>query len=265
MWEGALEAGSLVYLLYIIAPLIAALILWWIIVMAPGRRMAADIASLGTLKGRTLKEIIRTAGPPTSASTRTDGGQLLQWRARGYRIELLFDANRICQGEKHEASPVPSVTRNEPAPAKPRTANISETSQPITVDELRKSIAQQTAALKAPMDLRRPISSSAQNPPKESQITLCDSCGSSLTLGARFCDTCGNAVTRQVSPPRKEMIAPLGSRQRTMAIIESDVTVTELIQPVSISCESCGREIQGGDKFCDKCGSPIRLDYTLTP
>ena len=262
MWELTLDGEFLLYLLYLIGPLIAGLSLYWIIARAPGRHLASDIASLGALKGKTVKEIIRVAGPPTFASTRTDGGQLLQWRARGYHIELLFDEDRICQGESHESSPTPGVARNGPTAAQPRIGNTLDASPPITVEEPRKSIVKQTTMVKTPTDFRQLMTPTVQNPPRESQIMFCNSCGSSLIPSAKFCDSCGNAVTQQTSTPNKEtQVTPSNIQQGIMPTLEPRLTVTERSRTASDSCENCGRELQDGDKFCDKCGALIQLNY----
>ena len=261
MWGLTLDDGFLLYLLYLVAPLIAGLSLYWIIARAPGRRLASDMASLGTLKGKTTKEIIKVAGPPTSASTRTDSGQLLQWRAKGYHVELLFDANRICQGESHESSPTPDVARNGPAPAQPRIANTLDASTPITIEEPRKNIVNQTTTVKTPTDITQLMTSTVQNPPRESQILFCDSCGSGLIPSAKFCDSCGNAVTEQTSAPDKEMQnTTSNSQQGIMPTFEPRVTVIERSRTAIVSCEHCGRELQDDRNFCDKCGALIQLN-----
>lgn len=257
-----MESGLLVYLLYIIGPLIAGLSLYWIIIRAPGRRLASDIASLGTLKGKTVKEIIKVAGPPTSTNARADGSQLLQWSARWYHIELLFDQNRICQGE-HPGSPSkPNVPRNELTPARPRIADTSDASVPIPVEEPRKIIPQQSTIIKTQTDFTRLTTSTLQNTPEEPQIVFCDSCGSNLSPNAKFCDTCGTAVIQQTGSPDKEtQTVSSSTSQGVMPPLAPKVALVERSQTASVSCENCGRGLQYGDKFCDKCGTIIQLSY----
>lgn len=262
MWELTLDGELPVYLLYLIGPLIAGLSLYWIIVRAPGRRLASDIASLGTLKGKTMKEVIRVAGPPTSDSTRTDGGQLLQWRARGYHIALVFDANRICQGVSNEFPLTPSVARTGPTPAQPKIANTLDASRPMAIKGPPMNIAKQTTIVKTPTDFEQPMISSMQIPPKDLQVMFCDNCGNSLSQRAKFCDSCGKAVTEQTSAPNMEMrIASPNSEQGIMPTLELGGIVMERSRTASVSCENCGSELQDGDKFCDKCGAMIQLNY----
>jgi uncharacterized OB-fold protein len=259
-WEITLDSGYLVYVLYIIAPLIAGLSLYWIVVRAPGRRLASDFASLGTLKGKTIKQIIKVVGPPTSTNTHADGSQLLQWSARGYHVELLFDANRICQAETPVSPPTPSVTRNELTLAQPKIAETSDAWAPITVEEERKIIAERSAIVKTPTDFTRLATSAVQNAPEKSQITFCDTCGSNLSPSAKFCDTCGNSVIQQTGSPDRQILSS-DTLQRIIPPLSPTVAVTERGQTASVSCKNCGRELQYGDKFCDKCGTLIQLRY----
>jgi hypothetical protein len=255
-----LDSGYLVYLLYIIGPLIAGLCLYWIVVRAPGRRLASDFANLGTPKGKTIKHIIKVVGPPTSTNTRANGRQLLRWTARGHHVELLFDASQICQGENPVSPQTPSVTRNELTRLK--IAEPSDASATITVEEARKIIAQRNTIVKTPTDFTRITTSPVQNASEKSQITFCDTCGSNLSPNAKFCDTCGNSVTQQTGIPDKEMQAfSLDTLQRIMPPLAPAVAVTERDQTASVSCKNCGRELQYSDNFCDKCGTLIQLRY----
>jgi hypothetical protein len=257
-----LETGYLVYLLYIIGPLIAGLSLYWIVVRAPGRRLASDFTSLGTLKGKTIKQIIKVVGPPTSTNTHADGSQLLRWATRGYQVELLFDASQICQGKTPVSPPTPSVTRNELTQTPLKIAEPSDASATITVEEARKIIAQRSTIVKTPTDFTRITTSPVQNASEKSQITFCDTCGSNLSPNAKFCDTCGNSVTQQTGSSDKEMqtFSP-DTLQRIMPPLAPAVAVTERDQTASVSCKNCGRELQYSDNFCDKCGTLIQLRY----
>jgi len=344
-----LDSAYVAYLLYLIIALTAGLSIYWIIVRAPGRRLASDIASLGTLRGKTIREIIRVAGPPTSSGSCTDGGQLLEWRARGHHIALLFDANRICQGESHGSPPKPDIARTGPTPVQPRIA--SKGSPPITVEKPSVNIPKESTIVKTPTDfkqsmttpvqtkpanpldtsplvgiwnspkniafqtigktpinyqqsaaapiqsvpktpiveartdfmppmtapmespprtllvmtsnyLKQPMTSPVQSPPNELQVIFCDNCGNSFKAEAKFCDSCGEAVTQQASvPSTEEQTTPPNDLQDTMHVIEPPVSVTERSQPATVTCENCGRQLQDGDKFCDKCGALIQLDY----
>jgi hypothetical protein len=258
-WKPTLDGGYLVYLLYIIGPLIAGLTLYWIVARAPGRRLASDFATLGTPKGKTIKHIIKVVGPPTSTSTRDDGSQLLRWNARGYNVELLFDASRICQGETSVSAPIPSVTRNELTPLK--IAEPSDTLAPVTVEEARKFLAERNTIVKMPTDFTRPPIPPVQNTSEKSQITLCPSCGSNLGVNAKFCDTCGSLVGQPGLTDRKIQTVPPDTFQRIVPPLAPASAVAERGQTASVTCKNCGREIQYGDNFCDKCGTLIQLSY----
>ncbi len=70
-----------------------------------------DFASLGTLRGRTLNEIIAAVGPYREMTSCTISdrdnapGFLYTWRERNYLIVLLFDADNICLGVTREVLP----------------------------------------------------------------------------------------------------------------------------------------------------------------
>ena len=69
---------------------------------APGRVLRKRFVALGTLKGRTRKEIVKAVGQPASEAVLPDGRILLQWRATGYHIALVFEKNGRCFGVTHE-------------------------------------------------------------------------------------------------------------------------------------------------------------------
>ena len=69
---------------------------------APGRALRKQFVSLGTLKGMTRKEIVKAVGQPATETTLPDGRTLLQWRATGYHIALVFEKNGRCFGVTHE-------------------------------------------------------------------------------------------------------------------------------------------------------------------
>jgi hypothetical protein len=66
---------------------------------------------LGTIAGRTRKEIVEVVGPPSGVSSLPEGKVLLQWMGSGaagaYHIALVF-ANQgehaVCEGINHEVS-----------------------------------------------------------------------------------------------------------------------------------------------------------------
>jgi hypothetical protein len=69
---------------------------------APGRALRKQFVALGTLKGRTRKEIVKAVGEPSTETTLPDGRTLLQWRATGDHIALVFETNGRCFGVTHE-------------------------------------------------------------------------------------------------------------------------------------------------------------------
>jgi predicted amidophosphoribosyltransferase len=124
------------------------------------------------------------------------------------------------------------------------------------------STATQTIPAETPTDLNRPITVSVESSPKDQQLPFCDMCGNNLSFGAKFCDSCGNAVTQQTKAASVGMqITPANIQQSIIPRLDSAVAVTERSQTGRVSCEGCGRELQNGDKFCDKCGAPIQLNY----
>jgi hypothetical protein len=93
--------GSQLALIALLAALVVTLVVPRII-RAPGRALHKRFVALGTLKGRTRKEIVKVVGEPTSETTLPDGRTLLEWRATGYHIALLFEKNGRCFGVTHE-------------------------------------------------------------------------------------------------------------------------------------------------------------------
>jgi hypothetical protein len=69
---------------------------------APGRALRKRFVALGSLKGRTRKEIVTAVGQPATETVLPDGRTLLQWRATGYHIALVFEKNGRCFGVTHE-------------------------------------------------------------------------------------------------------------------------------------------------------------------
>jgi hypothetical protein len=69
---------------------------------APGRALRKRFVALGSLKGRSRKEIVKAVGEPAIETPLPDGRTLLQWRATGYHIALVFEKNGRCFGVTHE-------------------------------------------------------------------------------------------------------------------------------------------------------------------
>ena len=73
-----------------------------------GLSLQKKFVELGTLKGRSLKEITDKCGSPSSYSTSigADGKsvKVVQWLETGYHIVLLFDEKDICLGVSSEIS-----------------------------------------------------------------------------------------------------------------------------------------------------------------
>ena len=50
----------------------------------------------------TRKDIVKVVGQPNQETPLPDGRTLLQWRATGYHIALVFEKNGRCFGVTHE-------------------------------------------------------------------------------------------------------------------------------------------------------------------
>ncbi len=72
------------------------------VVRAPGRTLRRRFIALGNVKGRPRREIEKTVGPASQVTELPDGRTLLQWRATGYHIALVFGKNGRCDGVTHE-------------------------------------------------------------------------------------------------------------------------------------------------------------------
>ncbi len=88
----------------VIALVVAALVAIVVprIVLAPGRALRRRFVVLGSLKGRTRREIVKAVGEPATETPLPDGRTLLQWRTTGYHIALVFEKNGRCFGVTHE-------------------------------------------------------------------------------------------------------------------------------------------------------------------
>jgi hypothetical protein len=94
------DGGQLALIALILAVLVTLIVPW--IFRSPGRALRKRFISLGTLKGMTRREIEKVAGPPNQVTPLPDGRTLLQWRATGYHIALVFEKNGRCFGVTHE-------------------------------------------------------------------------------------------------------------------------------------------------------------------
>ncbi len=93
--------GSELALIGLVAATAAAVVVPFVF-RAPGRALRKRFIALGTLKGRTRKEIVKAVGQPATETILPDGRTLLQWRATGYHIALVFEKNGRCFGVTHE-------------------------------------------------------------------------------------------------------------------------------------------------------------------
>ena len=94
-------AGSEIALIALVLAGAGAIVVPYIF-RAPGRALRKQFVALGTLKGRTRKEIVKAVGQPAAETALPDGRTLLQWRATGYHIALVFETNGRCFGVTHE-------------------------------------------------------------------------------------------------------------------------------------------------------------------
>ena len=69
---------------------------------SPGRALKRRFVALGPLKGKPRREIERAVGAASQETALPDGRTLLQWRATGYHIALIFGTNGRCDGVTHE-------------------------------------------------------------------------------------------------------------------------------------------------------------------
>jgi hypothetical protein len=86
--------------LLLVAFAIAFAVPWYL--RRPGRALRRRFIALGSLKGRTRREIEKVVGPASQETLLPDGRTLLQWRATGYHIALVFSKAGRCDGVTHE-------------------------------------------------------------------------------------------------------------------------------------------------------------------
>jgi hypothetical protein len=110
--------GSQLALIALVVAVVLTLLVPWAF-RAPGRAMRKRFISLGSLKGKTRKEIVKVVGAPSQETPLPDGRTLLQWRATGYHIALVFEKNDRCFGVTHEygrrVAPAPKPGGDGPA------------------------------------------------------------------------------------------------------------------------------------------------------
>jgi hypothetical protein len=94
-----MEAPVVVALL-VAAALVAIVVPY--IFRAPGRALRKRFIALGKLPGRSRREIEKAVGPAAQETELPDGRILLQWRATGYHIAIVFEKTGRCVGVTHE-------------------------------------------------------------------------------------------------------------------------------------------------------------------
>jgi hypothetical protein len=98
--ERAVDGSQVALLALLVAGTAAVLVPY--LFKSPGRALRKRFVALGTLKGRTRREMVKAVGEPASVTVLPDGRTLLQWRATGYHIALVFEQNGRCFGVTHE-------------------------------------------------------------------------------------------------------------------------------------------------------------------
>jgi hypothetical protein len=94
------EGSELVLVALVLAAAVAIVVPY--VFRAPGRALRKRFIALGSLKGRTRREIVKAVGEPAAETPLPDGRTLLQWRATGYHIALVFEQDGRCFGVTHE-------------------------------------------------------------------------------------------------------------------------------------------------------------------
>jgi hypothetical protein len=95
-----MDGGQLALIALVVALLVALIVPW--LFRSSGRALRKRFVLFGSLKGRTRKEIVKVVGEPNQETPLPDGRTLLQWRATGYHIALVFEKNGRCFGVTHE-------------------------------------------------------------------------------------------------------------------------------------------------------------------
>jgi hypothetical protein len=92
--------GSIAVALLVGAALVAIVVPY--VFRAPGRALKKQFVALGSLKGRSRRDIEKAVGPAAQETSLPEGKVLLQWRATGYHIALAFEKDGRCIGVTHE-------------------------------------------------------------------------------------------------------------------------------------------------------------------
>ena len=95
-----MDTGVITVVLLVVAALVAVVVPY--LFRSPGRALKRRFVALGVLKGKSRTEIERAVGPASQQTPLPDGRTLLQWRATGYHIALVFDTRGRCDGVTHE-------------------------------------------------------------------------------------------------------------------------------------------------------------------
>lgn len=77
---------------------------------------------------------------------------------------------------------------------------------------------------------------------------FCEKCGTQVEAGSVFCDNCGARMPQAVA--QAPVVEPQPERVQQAPALE-----TNLLKPRFCTC--CGNSVDGGTKFCQKCGTPL--------
>jgi hypothetical protein len=84
-------------LLTVLGYLLALSIVLALVYAAKSIRLQNRFRRLGVLKGRSLDEIVRSAGPPNNHAKLGEGREILEWRRVGFHLALSFTGG-VCDG-----------------------------------------------------------------------------------------------------------------------------------------------------------------------
>jgi hypothetical protein len=60
--------------------------------------VAARLGALGDLRASTKPELVAAVGAPDGQAALASGGEVLDWRAPGFELTVMFDARGRCVG-----------------------------------------------------------------------------------------------------------------------------------------------------------------------
>jgi hypothetical protein len=89
-------------ILIVIAYALVASVLLAVIYAVKSARLQNRFEKLGVLKGRSLDEIVKTAGKPSHRARLGADRELLEWRRVGFHIALTFTAG-VCDGVAYQS------------------------------------------------------------------------------------------------------------------------------------------------------------------